>query len=142
MTIFPLNALVQLYNLSLIQEAGKGVATSVALELDRRARNVMALELDKQAKTALFGAANADSMEVGALFKQALLDGINKKAYDFGDITKNLLASFESCETPKTNWSGRPQERSHGLGSQVGKGTRGSGPGAQRKYRRGRVIIL
>jgi len=55
MAIFPLNVLVQLYNLSLIQEAGRGVTTAVALEMDRRARKAMTLEMDKQAKKTLFG---------------------------------------------------------------------------------------
>lgn len=95
MSIFPLNVLIQLYNFSLIQEAGNGVATSLALEMDRRARNSMVLEMDKQAKIALFGDADA---EVGALFKEAVLDSIGKSDYNFGDITQNLLEAIDSSD--------------------------------------------
>lgn len=95
MAIFPLNVLIQLYNMSLIQEAGKGVTTAVALEMDRRARSALALELDKQTKTALFG---SEDVEVGALLKKAVLDSIGKQEYDFGAITKNVLDSGEDIE--------------------------------------------
>jgi hypothetical protein len=98
MAIFPLNVLIQLYNLSLIQEAGQGVTTAVAMEMDRRARSAFALELEQQTKTALFGDPDA---EVGALFKKAVLGSIDQEQYDFGAITKNLMSTVDSGETPE-----------------------------------------